>query len=109
MEHVFAPRLRYDNGHLVAVTPFPVQRDPLEGYAASFQTWCDLVMADWSRNIQHTWKLMVAAARYGAQDIETMKDWPISEVVRVVRLLGDLLEKENPDPTRPNSAASGAW
>lgn len=62
----------------------------------SFHFTCGfLSMFDWDRYMKAIWQGVVYCSRYGSDSIETMLDWDVSRILRVVYLLADIVKQEN--------------
>lgn len=100
-EWATAPKYtRGPDGSLLVEPPKARRRPPEEAYAKAWANVWTLLTTDWGRYVFRTWELVVSVARYAHTPIDQVEDWPQSKLVRVARMLRDLLEREAPKVQR---------
>lgn len=65
----------------------------------------------WQKDIRSVWKTVTFVARYAAQPIDHVEQWPLSKILRTARLTVEYLEEEHKKGNMPRnmSPRSGAW
>lgn len=59
-----------------------------------FTPWLVLVQTNWDKIFRATAKEVVYVARYGAQSINDVDDWPTSKIHRIARILNESIKEE---------------
>ena len=104
---VTAPQVVIVNGRLLCIPP-SLPPSPVVGpWERGFDAWLEMLLSSWPRGIGNIWKTVVFVGRYGAQPIDSVSRWPISQVLRVARHLQDYLEEENRKSSEPRSMRGG--
>ena len=91
---------------LCEIPPLP-KRSALANYDRAFDAWVGMMAHRWERVVQVSWRTAAYVGRYGAQSITEVAHWPISQVLRVARHLGEFLEEENRKSSEPRSLRGG--
>lgn len=50
---------------------------------------------DWVKVTQKTWQAVAYLARNGHQEAHFLRDWPRSDVIRLARMVEELVKAEN--------------
>jgi hypothetical protein len=75
-------------------------------YQDAATRWIALTARNWEKSIWDAWEAVTFVARYGAQSVEQVEEWPPSKIFRVARMLGEHIKKESPKSLRGSSGAT---
>ena len=60
----------------------------------SYVIWLGLATRDWTDIRTRNWKYLVYLGRYGKQQIDHTRHWPLSELNRACMQVSDMLKEE---------------